>query len=272
MSISCQLCFPMLLDPNCVVLSWNVRGLNSPARKQVVKDLVAYHRCKIVCIHEMKLQTVGDVEISNILGSEFCSNFTVLHAQGTRGGLVVECSMDCYSLLHVEIKQHSITATIKRLVDDEMWCVTGVYCSQGDPEKLAFMQELKLIKQTVHGRWIVLGDFNLICRAQDKSNEHINLRLLNGFRQVLDELELREFHLQGRKYTWSSGTTNLTQTKIDHVSASREWELAYPHCYLQAISSSVSDHCPILLTSSPPQRRFKGFRFEAFWLRMPEFH
>jgi hypothetical protein len=96
--------------------------------------------------------------------------------------------------------------------------------------------------------------------------------LLNGFRQVLDELELREFHLQGRKYTWSSGTTNLTQTKIDHVSASREWELAYPHCYLQAISSSVSDHCPILLTSSPPQRRFKGFRFEAFWLRMPEFH
>jgi hypothetical protein len=134
------------------------------------------------------------------------------------------------------------------------------------------MQELKLIKQTVHGRWIVLGDFNLICRAQDKSNEHINLRLLNGFRQVLDELELREFHLQGRKYIWSSGTTNLTQTKIDHVSASREWELAYPHCYLQAISSSVSDHCPILLTSSPPQRRFKGFMFEAFWLRMPEFH
>jgi hypothetical protein len=60
--------------------------------------------------------------------------------------------------------------------------------------------------------------------------------------------------------------------KIDHVFASREWELAYPHCCLQALSSSVSDHCPILLTSSLPQRRFKGFRFEAFWLGMPDFH
>jgi exonuclease III len=123
-----------------------VRGLNSPARKQVVEDLVAHHRCKIVCIQETKLQMVGEVEISNILGSEFCGNFAALPVQGTRGGLVVACSTDRYSPLHAEIRQHSVTTTVKRLVNDETWCITGVYGPQGDVEKLAFMQELKLIK------------------------------------------------------------------------------------------------------------------------------
>jgi hypothetical protein len=91
------------------------------------------------------------------------------------------------------------------------------------------------------------------------------------FRKVLDELELKKLHLHGRKFTWSSGTTVPTQTKIDHIFLTKEWELFYPHCHLQALASSVSDHCPMLLTSEPFTRRYRGFRFEAFWLKLPEF-
>jgi hypothetical protein len=49
-------------------------------------------------------------------------------------------------------------------------------------------------------RWIVMGDFNLIYRAQDKSNGRVNRPLMNGFRIILDDLELKELHLHGHRY------------------------------------------------------------------------
>jgi hypothetical protein len=77
--------------------------------------------------------------------------------------------------------------------------------------------------------------------------------------------------LHGRKFTWSSGIANPTLTKIDHIFVSKEWELAHPHCYLQALSTSVSVHCPLLVTCAPFSRKYRGFRFETSWLGMPGF-
>jgi hypothetical protein len=99
----------------------------------------------------------------------------------------------------------------------------------------------------------------------------VNRRPMNNFRSAINELEIKEIHLQGWKYTWSSGTATPTMTKIDHIFATREWELAYPHYHLQALSSSVSDHCSMLLTCTPFQRKYKGFRFEMCCLSLPGF-
>lgn len=100
-------------------------------------------------------------------------------------------------------------------------------------------------------KWVILGDFNLICRASDKNNDRVNLRLINSFRWVLDELELKELHLHGRRFTWTSETHNPTQTKIDHVFCARNWELEHPDYYLQAIGTSCSGHCPMIVNCTP---------------------
>ena len=39
---------------NCRILNWNVRGLNTKARRQVVRDLVTEHNSNIVCLQETK--------------------------------------------------------------------------------------------------------------------------------------------------------------------------------------------------------------------------
>jgi hypothetical protein len=120
-------------------------------------------------------------------------------------------------------------------------------------------------------RWLLVGDFNLIYRANDKSSGPINRRLLTSFKSLLVDLEVKEIHLHGRCYTWSSGTANPTQTKIDHVFATRDWEMLYPDYHLQTGGIEVSDHCPMVLSYSPFHKRYKGFRFEACWLLMPDF-
>jgi hypothetical protein len=42
---------------------------------------------------------------------------------------------------------------------------------------------------------------------------------MNRFHLLLDGLEMKELHLNGHRYTWTSGTHTPTKTKIDHVFA-----------------------------------------------------
>jgi hypothetical protein len=58
---------------------------------------------------------------------------------------------------------------------------------------------------------------------------------MNQFRTLLDELKVKELQLHDRRFTWTSGTTNPSQTKINHVFVTKDWELAHPSCYLQAL-------------------------------------
>jgi len=46
--LSLGLC--QMIDQNCVMVNWNVRGLNNPARRKVVRDLVTDQGCTIVCL------------------------------------------------------------------------------------------------------------------------------------------------------------------------------------------------------------------------------
>jgi hypothetical protein len=66
-----------------------------------------------------------------------------------------------------------------------------------DSEKVLFLQELRRMKTLVLPEWIILGDFNLIKCLQDKSNSNVNHRMVGRFKRTIDELELREFHLNG---------------------------------------------------------------------------
>ena len=82
------------------------------------------------------------------------------------------------------------------------------------------------------------------------------------FRSWKNDLQLKELSLRGRKFTWSN---DVTQTRIDRAFCTAEWDLMLPGCNLQALSSSVSDHSPLLMVGQRQIARFTGFRFEVFW-------
>ena len=141
-----------------------------------------------------------------------------------------------------------------------------VYGPQGDREKIEFLRELRDIKAVVGERWLLLGDFNLILHASDKSNDNLNRRMMGEFRSTINFLELKELSLRGRKYTWSNDTT---QTRIDRAFCTTEWDLMMPASMLNALSSLVSDHSPLLLVGASTVNIYRGFRFESFWPKLP---
>jgi hypothetical protein len=63
----------------------------------------------------------------------------------------------------------------------------------------------------------VAGDFNQIYSLEDKNNNNINKALLGRFRRFVNDMDLNEILLVGRKYTWSNERNVPTLVKLDHV-------------------------------------------------------
>lgn len=76
------------------ILNWNVRGLNNPARRGVVKKMVEDSRCSIVCLQETKLANFTSGIIAETLGPAFKDSFCFKSASGTRGGILIACNQN----------------------------------------------------------------------------------------------------------------------------------------------------------------------------------
>jgi len=135
-----------------------------------------------------------------------------------------------------------------------------------------FLAELISCQPTQPTPWICLGDFKLIYEARDKNNGNINRALMSRFRRALDASELFELRLQNRRYTWSNGRTTPTLIHLDRVFYNQDWAAIFPAINLQALSSSLSDQCPLFLCSQQQRPRFATFKFEQFWTRIPGFN
>jgi exonuclease III len=133
------------------------------------------------------------------------------------------------------------------------------------------MQELRDIIAQWLAPWMMVGDFNLICRAEDKNNSNYNQALSGRFWRVIDDLALKEVPLQGRKFTWSNQQASPTLVRLDMVLVIVEWEEMYPNVLLQSAASNDSDHCPLLLSLWNNKASKSRFHFEAFWSKLDGF-
>jgi hypothetical protein len=107
-------------------------------------------------------------------------------------------------LTNVRIGSYSLTAEATLRHNTTTFKITTVYGPSRRPKKDSFLRHLHHLKPNDGSRWLVLGDFNLIYKARDKNNQNLNLHLMSHFRRMLDFCELKELHIQNRKFTWSN--------------------------------------------------------------------
>jgi exonuclease III len=113
-----------MLEQNCVLFNWNVRGLNNTARRQVVYDAVRDCKATIVTLQETKLDFINRQLVFEILGSKFVNSFVVLPAVGTYGGILLAVDEDHYTITRHELGVNTMTTTILSASGLVSWCVT----------------------------------------------------------------------------------------------------------------------------------------------------
>jgi exonuclease III len=256
------------MDP-AKILIWNVRGLNSSARQDYVRTLLEASRVDIICVQETKIAAISQRVILSALGSDF-SDYINLPAVGASGGILVAWRRHIQTTGNHRVDTNS--ASMQFCAENGTpWWLTCVYGPQGNSEKVIFLQELRDIRGACNGPWILVGDFNLIYKDEDKNNSNYNRAMMGQFRRFIDDLALKEIPLHGRKYTWSNRQDPPTLVKLDRVLCSVDWEDIFPCCLLQSMASDDSDHCPLLLGLKDIKTGWRRFHFESFWPQLEGF-
>ena len=92
------------------ILIWNVRGLNSQARRNVVRELVVQERISLISLQETKLDDCDDRLILDMFGPLF--DYFYLPAAHTCGGIFLAWRKDIWSASNHVNRDYTLTAKI----------------------------------------------------------------------------------------------------------------------------------------------------------------
>ena len=95
--------------------------------------------------------------------------------------------------------------------------------------------------------------------------------MMGRFRRFVNDLELKEIQLLGRRYTWSNERDSPTLVKLDRVLCTNDWDDLFPENLLQSQATEMSDHCPLVLGLHEGILGKRRFHFESFWPKLPGF-
>ena len=70
------------------ILSWNVRGVNDPDKRKVIKNFIRTQRVDLVCLQETKVQEINKV-LAYSLGVGCFSKLESLECRGDHRGVFI---------------------------------------------------------------------------------------------------------------------------------------------------------------------------------------
>ena len=108
------------------IMSWNVRGVNDPDRRKIIRNFIRNQRVDLVCIQETKIQEMTTA-VARSLGVGRLSDWRALNAEGSAGGIILFWDKKTMELVDSEIGLFSISCLFKMVEGGFLWMFSGVY-------------------------------------------------------------------------------------------------------------------------------------------------
>jgi len=252
------------------ILHWNVRGLNSKEKWNPIRNKIVDLAVDIICLQETKKDSFDTAFLRNICPPDF-DRFEYLPSVGASGGILTAWKSKLFSGELIFSNEHAISVQMSSMHNNDSWLLTNVYAPCTDEGKRQFVNWFKNIQIPHEVDWLVVGDFNLMRKHEDRNKEGGDSSEMFLFNSAISSLGLNEITLQGRKYTWSNMQSNPLLQKIDWTFTSNSWNIKFPDTSVKGYDMTPSDHAPCLVRVSTKIPKTKVFRFENCWLRLPGF-
>jgi hypothetical protein len=132
---------------------------------------------------------------------------------------------------------------------------------------------IRLKEEYGDGIWCVVGDFNAVVAPEERRgvvNEVSSSLEMSGFREFVEDLNLIDLPLLGRRFTWFH-SNGISMSRLDRCLVSLDWVEKWGVSSLWVLPREVSDHCPLVLKYASSEWGPKPFRFNNHWLAHPNF-
>ncbi|XP_057803748.1 uncharacterized protein LOC131019082 [Salvia miltiorrhiza] len=197
------------------------------------------------------------------------SNFdwAVRESEGRSGGILSVWNKDKF----VATSKWNVTGAV---IVNGIWlqgglhcCFVNVYAPMGNTEKESLWDTLQLIAlQNKDSCLCFLGDFNVVRDPGERVGKGavFNQADARSFDAFIRQSNLLEIRTQGRKFTWYQPGGGC-KSKLDRFFVNEKWMQEWPDTVGRGLQRSVSDHCPIFLTTKTKNWGPKPFSALKEW-------
>lgn len=257
-----------------IVLSWNIRGLNSKGKQRYLREKLKKEKPSVMILQETKIsvQQIEELMVRNKMHYEVMGQDAI----GSAGGIAILWNPDDI-ILGCWTSMSRILTGLGRIVGTkEKVVISGVYGPSSPGEKENFLNNIQSIRRLyLDVDWIIGGDFNLIRSLEEKKGgirktDH----LMEKFNALIDDLRLVDIQAINGICTWNNrrGGKNQIASRLDRFLVSESIMNKDIFVEAQILPSLGSDHWQIKLEVDIKVLHGKRpFRFESFWLRDPSF-
>jgi hypothetical protein len=160
------------------------------------------------------------------------------------------------------------------------WRVSFIYGESHREKRHEFWSLLRRLYSQRKGPWLVCGDFNEVLSQEEQAG--VNPRTatqMELFRSCLEDCGLMDLGFSGPSFTWSNKQEGdaLVRVRLDRAVANEEFTSRFEDVSVENIITTTSDHFAVIIRLQPhsgtSSRRpvQSGFKFEAAWLRAPDY-
>ncbi|KAL4625272.1 hypothetical protein ACB092_05G013600 [Castanea dentata] len=248
------------------LLSWNVRGLNNPRKREVCKNLLKEWKCDFVCIQETKVSSIDGAFVRSLWGSPY-TDWAVLDAVQSSGGVLLIWDKRVVEKLDVIVGQFSVSVLLRGVVDDFVWACSGVYGPNDNGQRPNLWGELSQVRARWPVAWCLVGDFNIIRFPSERLGCETFSPAMLAFSDFIENNSLVDLPLEGASFTWFRDSGLPSMSRIDRALVSLDWEEHFENVSQRVLPRILSDHCPLLLEAGVVRRGRSAFKFENMWLK-----
>jgi hypothetical protein len=185
------------------VLSWNIRGINDPAKRPLVRNKLEESNASIVCLQETKKGEFDPNFIRNFAPKCF-DQFVFVPSEGASGGFIILWvgNMFCGHVLMEE--SFGIVVEFTSQLSADVFRIINVYGPCDGVARENFVAWLFSLDISDDSLWLILGDFNLYLFVENRNSDGANMTDIATFNEIISYLGLIELPIKGRSFTWSN--------------------------------------------------------------------
>lgn len=253
-----------------ILISFNIRGMGTPAKKSKLREIFSKENVDFAMIQESKIANFNSSIIQSIWHS---SNWEFSHidAVGRSGGIISIWDCDKFSRRFTHSGPGFLIVEGFWLPNNLPCTFANVYAPCNSLDRKMLWDQISAILNSISGAICLAGDFNSVLSRSEKKGRNPNLSGSRHFREFISSNNLLDIPLANRKFTWMKHDSSA-YSRLDRFLLNQHFSNLIGSCSQVALQRSVSDHCPIILKSSPSDWGPKPFRALNSWVSNSEFH
>ncbi|KAG5592791.1 hypothetical protein H5410_043305 [Solanum commersonii] len=153
--------------------------------------------------------------------------------------------------------------------------ISVVYAKCDEELRRELWDDLRDIANNVNGPWGVIGDFNVITKAEEKTGGRpYKAEESSDFLSCLTDYNLQDGGYLGSRFTWSDNRDppNTIWKRLDRLAYNDQWFDVFGGTTVTHLSRTCSDHAPLMINcDTNSSNHIKYFKFLNVWTEHEEY-